>query len=108
MRACSLVLLLTFCWACAPKEEDRVEPCLGLIRDSLVCVEKKTLQEARADDPNNVFLQRQTEPEWERFSLCKTRARDSWSEAQVKELDDCRIFLKDYYERKREAEKKGT
>ncbi len=108
MRAWILALGITFCWACGQKEEDRVEACLGLIRDSLECVEQKNLQEARADDPNNVFLQRQTEQEWERLPTCKTRARDRWSEAQMKELDDCRNFLKDYYEQKRGAEAKGN
>ncbi len=108
MRAWTLTLLLTFCWACAQKEEDRIEACLALLRDSLECVEKKTLLEARADDPNNVFLQRQTEAEWERFSMCKTRARDRWSEGEIRELDDCRKLLKDYYERKRGAEEKRS
>ena len=104
MRAWTLTLLLTFCWACAQKEEDRVEVCLALLRDSLECVEKMTLQGARAEDPNNVFLQRQTEEEWQRFSMCKTRTRDRWSEAEIQGLDDCRKLLEDYYERKREAE----
>ncbi len=104
MRAWTLTLLLTFCWACAQKEGDRVEVCLALLRDSLECVEKMTLQEARAEDPNNVFLQRQTVEEWQRFSMCKTRTRDRWSEAEIQGLDACREFLGDYYERKREAE----
>ena len=103
MRAWTVALLLTLCWACAQQEQDRVELCLALLRDSLVCVEKMTLQEARADDPNNVFLQRQTEEEWERFSMCKTRARDRWSEREMRELDACRMLLEDYYEQKREA-----
>ncbi len=106
MRAWPLALLLTFCWSCAQKEQDRVEACLALLRDSLECVEKMTLQEARAGDPNNIFLQRQTEEEWERFSMCKTRARDRWSEGEIRELDDCRTLLKDYYEQKREAEER--
>ncbi len=108
MRAWPLTLLLVFCWACAQKEEHRVEACLALIQDSLECVEKMTLREARTDDPNNVFLQRQTEAEWERFSMCKTRARDRWSEGEIQGLEDCRKLLKDYYERKRGAEEKSS
>ena len=108
MRAWTLTLLLTFCWACAQKEEDRIEVCLALIQDSLKCVEKMTLGEARAEDPNNVFLQRQTEEEWQRFSMCKTRTRDRWSEGEIQGLDACREFLGDYYERKREAGEKSS
>lgn len=99
MRALAIALLLPLGWACA--REDRVEECLKLINVSLECVATKTLQEARAEDPNNVFLQRQTEVEWARYALCKTRARARWSKAQMRELNECRSFLRDYYEKKK-------
>ncbi len=104
MRALTVAVLLILFWGCAEKESNSVEECIELIDMSLECVDKKTLDEARADDPNNVFLQRQTEEEWSRYSMCKTRARDRWSESQKQELDECRAFLKDYYEKRKEAE----
>ncbi len=98
MPTLTLALLITFSLACGtdegePDEAKRVEDCIELINRSLECVGKKTLEEARADEPNNVFLQHQTQESWARYTICTTRARERWGEAQKRELDDCRQFF---------------
>jgi hypothetical protein len=98
MPTWTLALLIIFSLACGteegePDEAKRAEDCIELINRSLECVEKKTLEEARVDEPNNLFLQHQTQESWARYTLCKTRAREHWGEAQKRELDDCRQFF---------------
>ena len=95
---CMLVVALGLSLSCQKSDEERAEECDQLLGDALVCIEKKTLADARAVHPGSSFLREQTEETWQKYTMCKTRARDRWSDAKSRELDDCKQFLVDYYE----------
>ena len=96
--ACLLVVSLGLSLSCQKTDEERAEECGQLLRDGLVCIEKKMLVDARAAHPESSFLREQTEETWQKYTMCKTRARDRWSDAKTRELDACKQFLVDYHE----------
>ena len=93
-----LVVSLGLSLSCQKTDEERAEECGQLLRDALVCIEKKMLVDARAAHPESSFLREQTEETWQKFTMCKTRARDRWSDAKTRQLDDCKRLLVDYHE----------
>ena len=93
-----LVVSLGLSLGCQKTEEERAEACAQLLSDALVCIEKKTLADARATHPESSFLREQTEETWQKYTMCKTRARNRWSDAKTRELDDCKQFMLDYHE----------